>query len=302
MRFGFIVATLIAFWAQSAAAWSSRRALLQSSAAAAFSLATPAALAADPILTSPPDSDTKKLYNEARALESQGNMFAAQRLYAKVTRLAPNFVYAWSSLGNTQTALGDLNEADASYTTAVDLCKTADCSDLYILLLNRGSLRLNNGQPDRALADLRESDRLRNRPDALVLQNLARAEEWNGFYAQANEHYDLAIRMTANEVNPFWLRSAMVKLQLGDVQGGFDLLKRVDNRFSEAPEVRAAYAAFLSFKGDATSAQQKFLAIPDRQRLKFVDRTYMTQTIVWPPVLREQLEKVTVAVGDGAIR
>lgn len=44
--------------------------------------------------------------------------------------------------------------------------------------------------------------------------------------------------MTANEVNPFWLRSALVKLQLGDVQGGFDLMKRIDNRFPEAPEVR----------------------------------------------------------------
>lgn len=52
----------------------------------------------------------------------------------------------------------------------------------------------------------------------------------NGFYKQADRDYTLAISMTANEVNPFWLRSALVKLELGDIQGGFDLLKRVDNR------------------------------------------------------------------------
>lgn len=33
--------------------------------------------------------DLKKLFNEGRAMESQGNMLAAQRLYAKVTKLAP---------------------------------------------------------------------------------------------------------------------------------------------------------------------------------------------------------------------
>ena len=64
----------------------------------------------------------------------------------------------------------------------------------------------------------------------MILQNLARAREVNGYYSQSDRDYSLAISMTANEVSPFWLRSALVKLQLGDVQGGFDLLKRVDNR------------------------------------------------------------------------
>jgi hypothetical protein len=33
--------------------------------------------------------DARKLFNEGRALESQGNMAAAQRLYAKVTKISP---------------------------------------------------------------------------------------------------------------------------------------------------------------------------------------------------------------------
>ena len=33
--------------------------------------------------------DVKKLFNEGRAMESQGNMLAAQRLFAKVTKIAP---------------------------------------------------------------------------------------------------------------------------------------------------------------------------------------------------------------------
>lgn len=119
-------------------------------------------------------------------------------------------------------------------------------------------------------------------------------------YPQADRDYAIAISMTANEVNPFWLRAALVKFQLDDVKGGFDLLKRVENRFPEAPEVRAAFATFLSALGQPIEAQRKFLEIPDRQRLKYVDKTYLTKTIAWPPKLLEQLARVTAAVGDSS--
>lgn len=211
-----------------------------------------------------------QLFNDGRVFESQGNMAAAQRLYAKVTKIEPRYIYGWSNLGNTQVAVGDLDIAEESYTTAIDLCRenldrtekgfgVRRCDDLSILLLNRGSLRLNNGMKNEALDDLETASVLRGKifgvdgmalctvvvpwftyrlrlcyvlgkPDALILQNLARAREANGYYAQSDRDYNLAISMTANEVNPFWLRSALVKLQIGDIQGGFDLFKRVDNR------------------------------------------------------------------------
>lgn len=255
--------------------------------------------------------DTKKLFNEGRALEMQGNMAAAQRLYSKVTKISPRFIYGWSNLGNTQVAMGILGPADESYSIAIDLCQESlkeatgnigvrKCDDLYVLLLNRGCLRLNNGMIKEALSDLQQADTLRGRPDAIVLQNLARAKELNGYYSSADRDYTVAISMTANEVNPFWLRSSMVKYQLGDVQGGFDLLKRIENRFPDAPEVRAAYAVFLASKGDQVAAQQKFLEIPNRQRKNYVNRNYLTSVISWPPAMREALSRITTAVGDGS--
>ena len=36
-----------------------------------------------------PNADIKKLFNEARAMEGQGNIPAAQRIYAKVTKVSP---------------------------------------------------------------------------------------------------------------------------------------------------------------------------------------------------------------------
>lgn len=157
---------------------------------------------------------------------------------------------------------------------------------------------MNNGMTKEALADLQQASVLREKPDAIILQNLARAKEINGYYSQADRDYDLAISMTANEVNPFWLRSSLVKFELGDKKEGFDILKRVENRFPEAPEVRAAYATFLAANGDQIAAQRKFLEIPDRQRLKYGDKTYLTQTISWPPAMIDGITQIAKAVGD----
>ncbi|OEU23592.1 hypothetical protein FRACYDRAFT_259426 [Fragilariopsis cylindrus CCMP1102] len=323
-----------------------------------------------PIELTPLSSDSKKLFNEGRALESQGNMIAAQRLYSKVTKISPRFVYGYSNLGNTQVALGDLNDADSNYSKAIALCRESSlqaqeqgfgikkCNDLYVLLLNRGSVRLNtptkSNYKQEALKDLRESNTLRDRPDAIILQNLARAEEINGFYNLADKNYGLAISMTSNEVNPYWLRSSMVKLQLGDIKGGQDLLKRIENRFPDAPEVKAASATFLwalskdekqkkelvitsprsddssssSSSSDVASsssskkkssssaaaaaiitqprtsedyqieAQRKFLEIPDRQRLKFIDQEYLNNILAWPPIMMEGVQSIARTVGD----
>mmetsp|Transcript_13240 Transcript_13240/g.17796 ORF Transcript_13240/g.17796 Transcript_13240/m.17796 type:complete len:163 (-) Transcript_13240:191-679(-) len=159
---------------------------------------------------------------------------------------------------------------------------------------------MNNGMPKEALQDLEKADALRARPDAIILQNRARARELNGFYSGADRDYTTAISMTANEVNPFWLRSSIVKYQIGDKNGAMDLMKRVENRFPEAPEVRAAYACLLlGVKGDQEAAQRKFLEIPDRQRKNFSDESYLRSVVSWPPAMIETLSVVTKAVGEG---
>jgi len=252
--------------------------------------------------------DVKKLFDEARVLEQQGNMAAANRIYTKVTKMAPRFIYGWSNLGNTQVAFGALQPAEESYSTSINLCLenrqeeekfgVPRCQDLYLLYLNRGCVRMNSKQYGGALQDLEMADKLRARPDAVILQNRARARELNGLYAGADSDYSVAISMTSNEVSPFWLRSALVKFQLGDVIGAFDLIRRVENRFPEAPEVRIALATLLAAKGDQTGAQRKYLEVPDRQRLKYNDMDYVEQTIAWPPKMIETLKKLSEAVGD----
>lgn len=261
-----------------------------------------------------PTGDVKKIFNEGRAYELQGNVAAAQRLYIKVTRIAPRFIYGWSNLGNTQVAFGDLDNADRSYTSAIDLCNenirfsqqqkqqqqfgVRQCDDLYVLLLNRGTVRLNNKQTKEALVDLEMANTLRSKPDSTILQNLARAHELNGQYTKADQEYTLAISMTSNEVNPFWLRSSLMKFQLGDLNGAFGLVQRVERRFPDASEVKVAKAAMMWKKGDDIGARQTLLQIPDRQQLKYMDENFLRTVIVWPPAMIENVLRVYKAIAD----
>lgn len=107
---------------------------------------------------------SQTLFNQGRALESQGNMAAAQRIYSKVTQISPRFIYGWSNLANTQVAFGDLGSAEENYSKAIELCKESvdrseekfgvrRCSDMYVLRLNRGTVRLNNGMLKEANAE-----------------------------------------------------------------------------------------------------------------------------------------------------
>ena len=112
-------------------------------------------------------------------------------------------------------------------------------------------------------------------------------------YGPADRDYDVSISMTSNEVAPFWLRAAMVKFQLGDTLGAMDLVRRVEVKFPEAPEVRAAVAAMLWKKGDQGGAKRKFLEIPNAQRLNFGNDDYLTKTVSWPPSMIDNIKAVS---------
>jgi len=51
-------------------------------------------------------------------------------------------------------------------------------------------------------------------------------------------------------------------------------------------------------RGDDDSARKKFLEIPDRQREKYSDASYVDKVVAWPPKMKEGLEYLTKAVGD----
>jgi tetratricopeptide (TPR) repeat protein len=98
-----------------------------------------------------------------------------------------------------EVALGDLEGAEENYSTSIDLCRESRqtnpdklgvrrCGDLYLLLLNRGTVRLNNGMPKEALADLQQASVLREQPDAVILQNLGAWCRYDGIGLTKLQH------------------------------------------------------------------------------------------------------------------
>ena len=72
----------------------------------------------------------------------------------------------------------------------------------------------------------------------------------------------------------------------------------MENKFPEDPEVRAALATMLVAKGDLDTTKRKFLEIPDRARMKYVDNAYLMNRIAWPLKMMEYLSKLTEELGD----
>lgn len=215
-------------------------------------------------------------------------------------------------------ALGSLKEAEESYTKSIELCKIKEqqikdnvdnrmfgikgCDDLYVLYLNRGTTRLALDTTPTvkkdALEDIEKAALLRGQPDVLVYQNRARGRELNGLYTLADSDYDVAISMSKDGVAPYWLRAALVKFQLNRYTEALSLIRRVEQRFPEAPEVRATLAALYSAMGDPDGARRKFLEIPTTTRLLYSDPAYLTQTIAWPPLAQYHITQVAKDVGD----
>ena len=73
----------------------SRRGVFEIAGWASLTVLAPPSLAEESTVEVAASGDAKKLFNEARALESQGNMAAAQRLYSKVTKISPRVRFSF---------------------------------------------------------------------------------------------------------------------------------------------------------------------------------------------------------------
>jgi tetratricopeptide (TPR) repeat protein len=179
-----------------------RRAFVLSPLVASPLVASPLLGLVAPLVASasPLPASVASLDNQAEALTSQGSVLAARPLYLKVTVLAPDFPFGHGGLANAQTALGDLPDALASYSRAISLCAApgageapdfsllpaalapgkpaCGAADLATLHLNRGAVLLASGGERAALEDLEKAQRLRGRPDAVLLQNLGLAHDY----------------------------------------------------------------------------------------------------------------------------
>ena len=72
--------------------------------------------------------------------------------------------------------------------------------------------------------------------------------------------------------------------------------EKVEVRFPDFPEVKAANAVLLQVKGDTEGAQRMFLGIPEGQRKSYLDKDYLKNVISWPPKMIDALSELTKSI------
>jgi tetratricopeptide (TPR) repeat protein len=98
------------------------------------------------------DGEASRIFLKAQQCENDGDFKFAQQFYEQVIEAEPDFVYAWSNLGNVLTAEGNLHDALLCYKKALSLSPPKQSS--AIILLNKASIEVSEGDNTAALRDM----------------------------------------------------------------------------------------------------------------------------------------------------
>jgi len=254
------------------------------------------AAGARPSLAEGLSEDATALLKNARQEEVKGNIDKAFKLYSKVVELEPTYPYAWSNRGNMHILRGDLRAALDDYTRAVDQLPSAGSAgtsgEAWLIYLNRATTRLAlNEDAKLALDDLNAAALMRRAPDAALLTSRAQAYERLEDWASAAADYQAALSLRPNDIQPWWVRFALVLFQLGRDVDAATLARRVRSKFSGEAEAGIALTCMLVEERQLGEASKLWFDQPLIQRQRYSDPGFLRNTVKWPP------RAVSVATG-----
>ncbi|KAI0564433.1 TPR repeat containing protein [Gracilaria domingensis] len=217
-----------------------------------------------------------QLFSSARRAAAEGDLDGALGMYNRLVGEAPTFAPAYSNRANILVAGGKFTEAERDYGEALKLAPLD--GDTWVLYVNRGATRLALGRTEDALADLNDAYRLRG-DDQTILSNRASVYEVLGKWDNAIRDYQKALK--SNDVQPFWIRYALVLFQRNKSFEALAILKRVVAKFPDVSDVHAALALIYYDRGDIAAAETEWSAV-DRPRL-FESQSFLAEERKWPP-------------------
>lgn len=172
--------------------------------------------------------------------------------YDALLEAAPDFAPAHSNRANILVTQGKLEQALPEYTAALELAPLEP--DVWVILVNRACVYRGLGQLQLALQDFNASLATGSPDLSSIYSNRAsvyeRMEKWD----LALRDYQRAIEANASNVQPWWIRYAMVLYERDRSVESLGILRRVAARF-EASDVHAAMAGILFSRGDLAEAE-----------------------------------------------
>eukprot|EP01041_Mallomonas_annulata_P005012 gene5012-10027_t len=226
------------------------------------------------------DGETARIYRKALQTENDGDLKEAQTLYEQVVQVQPDFIDAWSNLGNVLTAQGNMDDAMLCYRKAISLAPPPNVR--WVILLNKASIELATGRTDDAMRDLTLAEKYGgSQPSLLTTKAVAYSNI--GKWDEACAIFDQVISTADRNALPWWLRYSMSLLEVGRGTEAVAYLQRTLNRFPEEGECNAFSAALYTGLGSTVEASKYWNKLTDSDKTKFRDLEFVSSTLKWGP-------------------
>lgn len=227
------------------------------------------------------DGEAERIFIKAEQIESNGDFVTSQKLYEQIIEIEPDYIYAWSNLGNALVAQGSLDEGLLCYNKALSLQPPA--KELSVLLLNRASVEISLGKTKLALRDLDGATRLSGSSQE-ILTNQALAYSIEGDWSKASEIFDKVISSADRNALPWWLRYSMALLETSRGVEAVAYLQRILNRYPLESESTAFAVALYSSLGSEKEAQRYWTQLPQDEQAVFSEAGHVENKLHWGPI------------------
>lgn len=229
------------------------------------------------------------LYGRARRDAAIGNLNGALESYNSLIAAEPSFAPAFSNRANILVTQGRLTDSLSDYTRALELAPLE--ADRWVVLVNRGCVYLGLDDVEKALEDFGAAASEGNGDPVAIYSNRAACWERLGNWDRALKDYQRAIDANAADVQPWWMRYALVLYERDRSAEAVGILKRVSTRF-DAPDVHAALAGVLFARGEVEEAEMQWRQV-DRPR-SFSSEVFLTKERKWTPRLVKAMREFSM--------
>ena len=226
------------------------------------------------------DGEALRLYYKAQSTLSDGDFGTAQQLFEQVVEAEPEFIYAWSNLGNVLVSEGNLDQALLCYLKAISLQPRKE--QLGIILLNKASVELSLGQNQAALRDLTAAERLSG-PTKEIVSSKAVAFSNEGEWEKAVTLFEEIIKTSDRDALPWWLRYSEALLETGRGTEAVAFLQRTLNRYPYEDDCKGFAVSLYSALGSKIEAQRYWKQMNDNARSQYTDPSFTTKVLKWGP-------------------
>lgn len=234
------------------------------------------------------EGETLASFTKARQLESDGMFADAQRFYEEVIEAEPEFIYAWSNLGNVLISEGNLEQGLLCYKKALSLGPPKD--QLAIIIMNKASVEMSLGSTEQALRDLGYAERLSG-PTQIITTNKAVALTQAGKWKEGCDLFESVFSSAEKNALPWWLRFSMSLLETDRGTEAVAYLQRTLNRFPYESEAKAYASALYTALGTPKEAGRYWRDMKPAERQEYLQKGFVEDKLKWGPKATTAFQK-----------